>query len=1476
MTSEYSKKVLKENEDSNKFIKIKDKKNEDTLRQNIENNYENLVKTYIETILKNESLLLYEKWNDKLFELVKKTFSMVNPSFRYMKDSMDINDYVKVKTIPYKDQSLSRVIDGYALQKNVCSKKMPLNIENPSILILNSGLDCYNASKNGFDRFFLQEPVFVEQIKKRIEQVNVDIILVNKNIIQKLQDQLIKKKRMALVLNVKSDALKKIARCTQTTCLDSIDLINQKLILGHCRQFKIEKINLKKDKSTLQAMKNDILKSNEYNLMIFEGCEEVLFSTIILSDQNQNELKIIKRLLQKRILPTIRDYFLQKSLLYYSFIDIPKNILISKHSTNINGQSELDLGQQNSSISLFNSYSINSIRNDDLNISQVLNYESNLSFFTQYKKQKNTSFNIFFDDEGIYQNNTKVNFVKMTLTNSSSNQKSLMSNNGLSSNNSTMSLVANQLDGNISNEKKEKNEDFTESEILKQIYTVCCPSENVELTLYSNDNRKDKPLGQLIFELCYQGELKCKKCKNKNRNHLYNLFSPSGKVTINLIDKNSKKYKISQILEFLEKKEKFYTSQKKNRDDDEINYDGDIFSYGYCKICDNIVTPLIKMPTEMYNISSGKYLKYFFYNKEAKNRSIKSECNISHIIQKEINCNHYSFTDIIRIFITQYANISFSFSYLERYKIDPCTLQNDKKDQLISKTMVDNSMNFARHKSAKVCEYILHNFNVSLEEISIIEDKKLQLSVSIQNTIKKVKFYISSNILSLTEFKNYIDTNFTSSQITKFQDYIKCQIFVTKVYIKIVQFKIVSNTILLLINKLTNFIKILESLGKKEPIVEPLKEEESTKTNLNIQKSKTQQSKKASETLSRTFTNIPISDKDNSSIFTPSFNLLKRASILSKLEEKPIVLKKIKSTVEKNQNLHPPPEGSTYINIDQKSNYRYIIDYLTYYDDQHTQSTTHLKTNDISSIITFAVTSEKYKNSFKAKNKFDLTSIKCERNINKNVLTQNNLKDEDIFYQKFDINEKTNFKYNYFTLSNEACLSDSSLIFDINRNTYYGSTKERKQILQQLEAELLSEEKNTFVYEMKSIELNKLTGLNVDCSFVNRKQLTDINLSNIFQRKTESDTNASAERESLNSFLPLNKMSGNNNMKIISNGCSPTISKKKQSNEDFFFSSNEIRKIIEDLTNLNFEIKAEKIKLINDLNISSKEYKSKYKCPKINFVENSNEKKSIEISIFFSRQFEALRIIYCSTYEEFILSCAKSHTWDNVSGGKSSASFCKSIDNKYVLKCISKDEFRMFTESAYQYFQHLRNHLFHRMPSALAKILGAYKIKIKKDEKNIEKYYVILMENVFYNIDITKPKIKAYDLKGSTANRYIQKNKMKPSQVLPDTNFKEERNGEPIVLERGMMELFSSAVYNDSLILSKINVIDYSLLLIKNEADKTIRVKIIDYIRKYTWDKQLEHVGKTIINGLNSPTIIGPVNYKERFGRLIYDFFIGI
>lgn len=52
--------------------------------------------------------------------------------------------------------------------------------------------------------------------------------------------------------------------------------------------------------------------------------------------------------------------------------------------------------------------------------------------------------------------------------------------------------------------------------------------------------------------------------------------------------------------------------------------------------------------------------------------------------------------------------------------------------------------------------------------------------------------------------------------------------------------------------------------------------------------------------------------------------------------------------------------------------------------------------------------------------------------------------------------------------------------------------------------------------------------------------------------------------------------------------------------------------------------------------------------------------------------------------------------------------------------------------------------------------------------------------------------------------------------------------------------LIQAALTNDSHFLSELGVMDYSLLVGISEADGQLVVGIIDYIRQYTWDKQLE------------------------------------
>ena len=235
------------------------------------------------------------------------------------------------------------------------------------------------------------------------------------------------------------------------------------------------------------------------------------------------------------------------------------------------------------------------------------------------------------------------------------------------------------------------------------------------------------------------------------------------------------------------------------------------------------------------------------------------------------------------------------------------------------------------------------------------------------------------------------------------------------------------------------------------------------------------------------------------------------------------------------------------------------------------------------------------------------------------------------------------------------------------------------------------------------------------------------------------------------------------------------------------------------------------------------------------------------------------------------------------------------------MKCIPKSEMRMFNNTATQYFHYICKCFFHSCPSVLAKILGAYKIYIKNSSANggrTEKYYVLLMENIFFGMD--KSQIVTYDLKGSIKNRFIKHNRdsiehfpqvtnlsspfqlgglrasqKKQIKVLHDTNFLEDMNGEGLSLTMEAKQILEASIHNDSYHLSKLNVVDYSLLTVIDTKKGTINLGIIDYIRQYTLDKILEHASKKMMYGRN-PTIINPQMYKNRFRNALNNYFIGI
>lgn len=243
--------------------------------------------------------------------------------------------------------------------------------------------------------------------------------------------------------------------------------------------------------------------------------------------------------------------------------------------------------------------------------------------------------------------------------------------------------------------------------------------------------------------------------------------------------------------------------------------------------------------------------------------------------------------------------------------------------------------------------------------------------------------------------------------------------------------------------------------------------------------------------------------------------------------------------------------------------------------------------------------------------------------------------------------------------------------------------------------------------------------------------------------------------------------------------------------------------------------------------------------------------------VFFAEQFDAVRR-KCGVSERIVESLSRCLKWDS-KGGKTKSVFLKTLDDRFVLKSLSGIETQAFLRFAPAYFQIMSESLFHELPSAIAKMLGFYQIIIKNPVTGVEfNWFVLVMENLFYDRSPTR----IFDLKGSMRNRRIQSTG-EQNEVLLDENMVEFIYETPLFTREHSKKLLRASIWNDTLFLSKQNVMDYSLMMAIDEPKKELVVGIIDCIRTYTWDKKLEFWIKD--RGKNKPTVTSPRDYKNRF-----------
>jgi len=292
-------------------------------------------------------------------------------------------------------------------------------------------------------------------------------------------------------------------------------------------------------------------------------------------------------------------------------------------------------------------------------------------------------------------------------------------------------------------------------------------------------------------------------------------------------------------------------------------------------------------------------------------------------------------------------------------------------------------------------------------------------------------------------------------------------------------------------------------------------------------------------------------------------------------------------------------------------------------------------------------------------------------------------------------------------------------------------------------------------------------------------------------------------------------------------------------------------------------------------NTNTEDSRKKSSTPTIDYhikLQFSNNVAKFYCSVYYAEQFRQLRqLIFPEGEERFIQSLARCKFW-KATGGKSGSSFSKSLDDRFVMKQMSRPEVQSFVDFAPRYFAYINKAFNEKRPTAMAKLLGVYRIGFKNSITNTTmRQDVLVMENLFYE----KKVHKIFDLKGSVRSRYVH-NSAK-DDVLMDENLLEMIRESPLFIRPHSKAILSKAIYNDTEFLSTNMVMDYSLLVGIDEAKSELVVGIIDYIRTYTWDKKLENYVKStgILGGQGKmPTVVSPDLYRTRFTEAMQRYFL--
>ncbi|KAI9287015.1 hypothetical protein BC943DRAFT_320493 [Umbelopsis sp. AD052] len=154
------------------------------------------------------------------------------------------------------------------------------------------------------------------------------------------------------------------------------------------------------------------------------------------------------------------------------------------------------------------------------------------------------------------------------------------------------------------------------------------------------------------------------------------------------------------------------------------------------------------------------------------------------------------------------------------------------------------------------------------------------------------------------------------------------------------------------------------------------------------------------------------------------------------------------------------------------------------------------------------------------------------------------------------------------------------------------------------------------------------------------------------------------------------------------------------------------------------------------------------------------------------------------------------------SPGKSGSFFYYSRDYRFIIKTISHTEHKFMRSILKEYHEHVNSH----PNTLLCRYYGLHRVKLPRGRK----IHFVVMANVFPpNKDVHE----TFDLKGSKYGRLLAEEEIQrnPNAVMKDLNW--EKKGRKLALGPRKRRLFIQQLVLDVRLLTRLNIMDYSLLI---------------------------------------------------------------